>query len=118
MSNQKEYMKERKKEYYKEYNSRSDIREHRKGLVRENHLKRNYGITPEQHKQMFISQNGKCAICFEVFTHSKDVCVDHNHNTNQIRQLLCRNCNLMIGHSRENSQILSNGIDYLNKWNQ
>lgn len=80
-------------------------------------LLRNYNITPEQHKQMFISQNGMCAICDKVFANRRDICVDHNHTTGQVRQLLCNKCNTMIGWANEDIHILSKAIQYLNKWN-
>lgn len=78
---------------------------------------RKYGITDDQLKQMFIAQEAKCAICGFRFTTSKELCVDHNHTTNQVRQLLCRPCNAGLGYFRENSTTLLKAAEYLNKWN-
>ena len=80
-------------------------------------LKSEYGITVEQHRQMFIDQNGRCAICNKLFDNRKDICVDHNHTNHQVRQLLCKKCNILLGHI-ENNTSLSNAIEYLNKWNE
>jgi hypothetical protein len=88
-----------------------------KNCRKERRLQRGYGISIEQHKQMFISQDGKCAICDKHFDKSKDVHTDHNHITNQTRQLLCSGCNTGIGNFKENTQTLLNAVAYLNKWN-
>jgi|ERR1035441_296639 hypothetical protein len=84
---------------------------------RENRLIEKYNITVDQHRQMFISQNGKCAICHKRFIDKKDIRTDHNHITNQVRQLLCNGCNTGLGYFRENPQALRNAADYLENWN-
>lgn len=87
-----------------------------KNKVRSDTLKRRYGIDVEQQKQMYISQNGVCAICGKKFKNGKDMHVDHNHVTGKIRQLLCNRCNFLIGNANEDIFILSNAIAYLQKW--
>ena len=39
--------------------------------------------------------------------------IDHCHNTNNLRGLLCHNCNLIIGHAKDDTSILNNAIKYL-----
>lgn len=62
-------------------------------------LKRLNMTTSDLNKLMEI-QEGKCAICEA--THSgkakRRLSVDHNHETGQIRALLCHDCNWMIGY--------------------
>lgn len=70
-----------------------------------------YGITLEQRKEMELQQDGKCAICNQ----QRKLGVDHNHLTNQTRELLCRPCNAMIGLAKENLAVLQSAMDYLNK---
>jgi hypothetical protein len=79
-------------------------------------LKQRYHITLEQFNQMVLAQNGRCATCDKPFKNDKDTCVDHHHDTNKVRQLLCFNCNTMIGKIGESTLILQNMISYLNKW--
>ena len=43
--------------------------------------------------------------------------LDHNHNTNQLRGLLCTNCNQRIGLCWEDVRILKNTVEYINKYN-
>lgn len=82
-------------------------------------LKKKYGITGEQYDAMLIAQNYKCAICFKphVESHCEKLGVDHNHTTKKVRALLCLQCNLMIGYSKEVPHILREGAKYLEKYN-
>ena len=81
-------------------------------------LKRKFGITLEHKTQMLVSQDNRCVICKNMFKDSNDVCVDHDHTSNKIRQLLCRKCNVMLGYANDNVFILSEAINYLNKWRE
>lgn len=57
-----------------------------------------YGLTLEDYNQMLAAQNGKCAICNEDQSKQKRrLSIDHNHQTGQIRGLLCINCNVGLG---------------------
>ena len=39
--------------------------------------------------------------------------IDHNHKTNKIRGILCGNCNMGLGHFKDNLDVLKNAIKYL-----
>ena len=77
------------------------------------HLKR-YGLTPEAYNEMVDAQDGRCAICLRIPTHR--LRVDHDHATNQVRQLLCLQCNLAIGYLGESIAATLNAASYLEKW--
>jgi len=84
--------------------------------TRNNDLKRNYGITLDEHTQMYEEQNGACAICKgEGDGRWKKLCVDHDHKTGKVRQLLCRNCNVVLGQVGDNPNLLEEMIKYLQK---
>lgn len=55
---------------------------------------RKYGMTVEGYERMYQEQDGKCAVCAEPF---EVLCIDHNHSTGAVRQLLCASCNTAIG---------------------
>ena len=80
-------------------------------------LMRNYGITIEEYDNMFAAQNGICAICGKP-QNGKRLFVDHNHETDKVRGLLCQNCNIALGHMGDDAQLLIKAIDYLMKDNQ
>ena len=54
-----------------------------------------YGITPEQYDLLLEQQNNACAVCLAPFT--KTPHIDHDHNTDVVRGLLCNPCNTKIG---------------------
>lgn len=74
-------------------------------------LKR-YGLTPETYAKMLEQQNGRCAVCFAKPS-DYPLVVDHCHATDEVRGLLCNNCNVLLGHARDNAEILQAAIDYL-----
>ena len=85
-------------------------------------LKYEYGITLEQFEQMLLQQNGVCAICRQpeaVRNNGKLVrlSVDHNHNTGEVRALLCSFCNPAVGWVREDPLIARALAAYLETFN-
>jgi recombination endonuclease VII len=62
-------------------------------------LRTKYGITHSDYMRIFNEQEGRCAVCekvSEVVLH-----VDHDHQTGEVRGLLCRRCNLSLGYLRD-----------------
>lgn len=78
------------------------------------YLQFHYGLTLEQYNEMFIKQNGCCAICGKHQSELKrSLCVDHNHVTNKVRCLLCERCNRVLGSVDESITLLTSIITYL-----
>lgn len=105
------------KEYRKEYNKKNAER------FREYSYREAYGLTLEDYSKMLAAQGGKCAICEQTETATqhgkvKQLSVDHNHKTGQVRDLLCRDCNWAFGHFKENPEVLRQAADYAEKWAQ
>ena len=73
-----------------------------------------YGITDEQLSN-FIN-NPYCEICGKKLDRF-NLCIDHNHKTGEVRGILCREHNLMLGYAKDKEQILLNAIKYLCKGN-
>jgi hypothetical protein len=62
----------------------------------EDKLRWKYGISVAIYEQMLEDQAGVCGICKEQpFSWRLDV--DHNHETGEVRGLLCRKCNMAVG---------------------
>lgn len=101
---------------YRKWNDRYRSTEHGRGKVNNYFLNKLYGITIEKYNEMFLSQNRCCAICsMDQSLLTKRLCVDHNHETGEIRALLCSSCNTAIGLFKENESLLLKAIGYLNK---
>lgn len=82
-------------------------------------LRAKYGLTWEMYCDMVRAHNEVCAICYrpQLEGISERLFVDHNHETGQVRGLLCNKCNWMIGKCEENTGILKSMIDYLETYN-
>jgi hypothetical protein len=88
--------------------------------VQKYNLPTKYGITPAHFAKMLLAQGGKCACCGVQFkmegTKTDRPCVDHNHTTNEVRDLLCGRCNLAAGNVQDSSARAEQLTVYLKKW--
>jgi hypothetical protein len=78
-------------------------------------MKDGFTYTSKDKQDLYMAQHGKCAICGIRFVSVNAGCVDHNHLTIKMRELLCDACNKMLGHARDNVNILRAAIRYLEK---
>lgn len=101
---------ERVREYRRRY------REHRgEALAASNRaatLMREYGLTPEAYMDLFVAQDGHCAICLAE-PKTRRLCVDHDHETGAVRGLLCPPCNAALGRFGDNEAGVLRVLNYL-----
>jgi hypothetical protein len=78
-------------------------------------LIRRYGISVEEFDAMLWAQGNACAICRAPFTEKRrgGPCIDHDHGTGLVRDLLCLKCNSGIAMFDESPESLRRAIDYL-----
>lgn len=77
-----------------------------------------YGVTPEHRDAMWASQGERCAICKGSETAGRGgFHIDHCHSSGTVRGILCNHCNMMLGHSKDNSWVLAAAIEYLRQAN-
>jgi hypothetical protein len=84
-------------------------RERLYGGGRHYHLVRRYGIGAAEVEELIRKQAGVCPICGKPDPEH----VDHDHVTNEVRGVLCFNCNGGLGQFRDDVQALRNAIEYL-----
>ena len=92
---------------YKNYSE--DRRKELQRRNRVNHYKVNYNLPQYVAEQLANNRVGQCQICSKV----SNLVVDHCHNTNIVRGLLCDSCNKMLGHSFDNPDVLTKAANYL-----
>lgn len=86
---------------------------------RERHLdnmrRRNYGITGDAFRAMLAAQGNRCAICQRAFSSAqrRGPHVDHCHESNVVRSLLCTFCNVGLGAFGEDTERMRAAIDYI-----
>lgn len=81
-----------------------------------------HNMSHDDYRAMLTAQDGKCAICHEIM---ERVEIDHDHACCDgrsrtcgrcNRELLCSDCNRMIGWSRDNADRLMAGAAYVLQW--
>lgn len=83
------------------------------------HLRGAYGVSLSDYELLLQRQNGVCAICGieETKRHSsgklKSLAVDHDHETGEVRGLLCGNCNAALGMMLDDEERLLKAVEYL-----
>ncbi len=88
-----------------------------KDSTKKTQLKRHYNLSLEDYKKKLKEQNHKCAICgIDEADLSRALHVDHDHDTKEVRGLLCVSCNVGLGHFKDDSNLLSEAISYLQKY--
>lgn len=81
---------------------------------RKSHLKNRYGITLDDYERMLKEQGSSCKLCgAHQSTLRRRLAVDHCHDTNRVRGLLCDDCNIALGKMKDNIETLYRAIDYL-----
>lgn len=107
----KQCCKERKNKWHKT--------EQGKRSSKNTKLKRFFGITLDEYELKLKSQNHTCPICKKHSSEKeKQFAVDHNHTTGEIRDLLCRECNLALGNIQENYETALALGEYIKKWSK
>ncbi len=77
----------------------------------------NYGITLEEYEQRLLKQEFRCLLCGrehdEGGGRTGRLHVDHNHETGEVRGLLCARCNRTIGLADEDPDLLERMASYV-----
>ena len=112
---------DRRKHVLMKYKSKPNSKQKRNKYYIENkinwkksQLKNSYGISLDNYLMLLEQQNNMCAICNRHKDELKrSLHVDHDHKTNDIRGLLCHNCNIGLGLFKDDIKILEKAIRYL-----
>lgn len=78
------------------------------------HIAATYGgLTANEYRAMYQFQGETCAICRRATGKTRRLAVDHDHQTGRVRGLLCRPCNKMLGHGRDDPSFFRRAAGYL-----
>src|ERR1700733_2603170 len=100
------------------YATDPEFRERRRAQARKANRKRKsargsrarekaYGLSEEGYKALLEKQEFRCAICRKDDPgRKKGWNVDHDHMTGTVRGLLCVRCNFMLGHAKDDPDLL------------
>ena len=115
--NQPERLRAYQREYQKRWRRLNP--EKAKIIDKRNRLKGKYGVSPEMYLEKLKQQGGVCTICGQLQDarfNSPNLVVDHDHEHGRLRDLLCVNCNCLLGYANDDPQRLIDAASYLKKW--
>lgn len=72
-----------------------------------------YGLTLEQYEALYEAQGGVCYICRRATGKTRRLAVDHDHATGYVRGLLCKPCNSVLAHIRDDLLTAYRVVEYL-----
>lgn len=80
----------------------------------DNKIRKQYGISMRQFTELLAAQGDGCAICKKPMEAiRRRMNIDHCHDTNEVRGILCSGCNTGLGHLGDNIEGLQRAIAYL-----
>jgi len=83
-------------------------------IRRDAELKRKFGINDATYNDILNEQNGVCYICNQADEEGR-LAVDHDHDTGQVRGLLCRKCNRGLGLFNDSAEKIAKALEYLTR---
>jgi hypothetical protein len=81
--------------------------------ARKDTLKRKYGLSLQDYDKTLAQQAGVCKICQR---NSAALGVDHCHEADKLRSLLCNNCNPGLGQFHDSPALLRLAAAYIERW--
>lgn len=79
----------------------------------ERRVERVYNITATQYARLYAAQGSRCYFCHRANGATRRLSVDHDHKTGIVRGLLCRPCNDLLGHMRDDPAFPLRVSEYL-----
>lgn len=71
-----------------------------------------YNLPENEYWNLVNKQNSSCKLCKTYYKDNFKLHVDHCHDTNKVRGLLCVTCNIGIGNFKHNSNLLREAAIY------
>lgn len=85
-------------------------------MARAQKLKTAYGISSEDFSIWLTAQDHRCRICkTDKPGGAGQFHVDHCHDTQKLRGLLCARCNTLLGYAKDNPNVLRAAAAYLER---
>jgi hypothetical protein len=117
-----EWRSEVNKKHYTKNKTSEEWATRTRDRLKKNSLKRKFDIDGKTYQRLFTEQNGLCACCGNPETMVngrsglvKSLAVDHNHETGEVRALLCTACNVAYGLLEESPERIKMLLLYAEK---
>lgn len=74
-------------------------------------------LTRTEYSLLLVAQDYKCAICgVDASELPRELSVDHSHETDEVRGLLCGHCNIGLGNFKDDAELIGKAADYLRRY--
>lgn len=80
--------------------------------TRDMNLRNKYGMTLMDYESRVFSQGSQCKLCGE---QTDRLVVDHDHETDVVRDLLCNGCNVALGLFGDDPARLRQAAEYIER---
>lgn len=115
----KEWLREKQRDYWRDPERRDRLKEQHRSYK----LAKRYGLSMEQYFSLLDRCNGACEICGATLSRdgangTRRMAIDHDHNTGQVRGILCRACNTSVGVLGDDISGLKRALAYLTRSKQ
>lgn len=77
---------------------------------RDDVLRQRYGLSADEYHALWVGQGRRCGCCGKKLQRPH---VDHDHDTGEVRGLLCQKCNTGIGKLGDDLSGVLNAAQYL-----
>lgn len=109
------------KHFYKHKTSKGGVRPRCKSCCSEEsrvtRLRNDFGLSVAEYDALWDACRGRCEICQRTSEElPRRLCVDHCHETGEVRGLLCNGCNLAIGKLGDDLEALKRAVAYLERF--
>lgn len=112
---QQEYEPETKEQFIS--TTRKELADFEREKRLQSYRKQDLEAKRKKRLELEEAQGNKCAICGKLQDdNSRRLALDHDHTTDEIRGLLCSNCNSALGMAEDNPSVLRAAADYLEKY--
>ncbi len=83
--------------------------------TRETRMFKIYEMSLHDYDKILVKQGGGCGICGTTKTVKGQgrLQIDHSHDNGEVRGILCSDCNLALGHAKDDIKILAAAVQYL-----
>lgn len=99
-------------EYYRNYLRDYQIKN--KDTLNEQRRAWRYGMTTEEMNERLEESGDICPICQAAYgTETTEKCIDHCHETGEIRGIICNKCNIAAGMLKDDPQTAKRLAEYL-----
>jgi hypothetical protein len=99
---------------------RREYRKENPDITRNQWYKQQYGISLDEYQELLDKQHSRCALCHKLsWECRRRLVVDHDHETGEVRALLCTGCNILVGFMEKKGRlVVEKALKYIDDYRE